>query len=59
MEAFTEIMLRRFYPAWAGVSTLYPGDGYPPFPKNGVSGELHAHRALPSLSAFAPDLIST
>lgn len=61
MEAFTEIMLKRVYPAWPGVSTLCPGDGCLPFPEKGGFGEPHAHGALPSLSPFPPDpaLIST
>lgn len=38
MEAFTEIMLGRFYPVCPGVSALCPGDGCLPFQKGSFWG---------------------
>lgn len=56
MEAFTEIMLRRFYPAWPDVSPLFLKNSCLTFPEKRVFGELHAHEALLSLNPFTLDL---
>lgn len=56
MEAFTEIMPKRFYPAWPGASLLFLKNSCLAFPKKSIFGELHAHKALLSLNPFTPDL---
>lgn len=50
MEAFTEIMVRRFYPGWPGVSPLFLKTSCLTFPEKRVFGELHAHEALLSFN---------
>lgn len=50
MEAFTEIMVRRFYLGWPGVSPLILKNSCLTFPGKRVFGELHAHEALLSFN---------
>lgn len=55
MEAFTEIMLWRLYPAWPGVPPLFLKNSCLAFSEKRVFGELHAHEALLSLNPFTLD----
>lgn len=46
MEAFTEIMLWRLYPAWPGVPPLFLKNSCLAFSEKRVFGELHAHEVI-------------